>query len=338
MNRESIVTLLLALLVVVALGVAAATLDTAVTTNGGGFGGGETPEGAVGEDAADETGLGAEPGGSTDFSFGGICYPWLAEPPAILVLLALFTALGWLARRDTGSLFAGTVVAVTVALPVGLVWAFLAFCPELEIDPQISFADGDDDDDAIFDPGGGVPGIGGDGEAVSTPEALFLLVVVAALIVSLLALLATRGDDEDDGVHGQPDHEEGDTTTPDLAAVGRAAGEAADRIESGAAENEVYRAWREMTEVLDIDRPASSTPGEFATAAIDAGVQPEPVEELTAVFERVRYGGADPTGDREHRAVEALRRIEATHGEDGEKAHTPERGEKRRDDGQGGDP
>ncbi|OYR45710.1 MULTISPECIES: DUF4129 domain-containing protein, partial [unclassified Halorubrum] len=60
--------------------------------------------------------------------------------------------------------------------------------------------------------------------------------------------------------------------------------------------------------------PASSTPAEFAAAAVDAGVDAEPVGDLTAVFERVRYGGEEATEERERRAAEALRRIEERHG------------------------
>ena len=310
MKRESIVALLLALLVVVARGGAAAPLDTAVTTNGGGFGGGPV-DGAGGEEAPDETGFDSEPGGAMDLSLGGVCYPWLAEPPALLALFGLLLLIGWFGYRETESLFAAGVIAGTVFLPIGLVWAVLTACRDVEFDPQVGLAD--DDGDAIFGPGGGAPGVGnGDGVA-STPEAVFLIVVVLALLASLLVLLATRGDDADDGALEAGGRDERERADPDLSAVGRAAGAAADRIEVGDAENEVYRAWREMTEVLDVDRPASSTPGEFATAAIDAGVAREPVERLTDVFERVRYGGADPTGDRERQAVEALRRIEAAH-------------------------
>ncbi len=316
MKRESIVALLLALLAVVALGVAAATLDTAVTTDGGDFGGGGVGEGTAGQDAPEGTGMDAERGGSMDLSLAGVCYEWLAEPPAIFGLLLLFALVGWLAYRDTGSLFAGVVVAATVFLPIGVTWVLLTSCREVEFDPQFALAD--DDGDAFLSPGGGAPGIGGEGDAVSTPEALFLVVVVAALLASALVLLAAGGDDEDDGARGGDDAPDAssDASDPDLAAVGRTAGAAADRIESGGADNEVYRAWREMTAVLDVDRPASSTPAEFAAAAVDAGVEPEPVDRLTDVFERVRYGGADPTGERERRAVEALRRIEAAHGEE----------------------
>nr|WP_303647699.1 DUF4129 domain-containing protein [Haloarchaeobius sp. HME9146] len=99
-----------------------------------------------------------------------------------------------------------------------------------------------------------------------------------------------------------------------MAAIGAAAGRAADRLEtSTAVDNEVYRAWREMTTHLDVPEPESSTPAEFAEAAIAAGMTREQVTELTALFEEVRYGGEDPTTDRESRAIEALRAIESAH-------------------------
>ncbi|TKX75735.1 DUF4129 domain-containing protein, partial [Halorubrum sp. GN11_10-6_MGM] len=149
--------------------------------------------------------------------------------------------------------------------------------------------------------------------AASAPQVLFAFVVVVAVIASVAALLFAGGDDESDadasGGDDSPDEE-----APDLDAIGRTAGEAADRIESADADNEVYRAWRDMTDALDVDRPTSSTPAEFADAAIEAGVEEEPVTALTEVFERVRYGGEDATDDRERRAVEALRRIEERHG------------------------
>lgn len=97
-----------------------------------------------------------------------------------------------------------------------------------------------------------------------------------------------------------------------ITQIGKAAGRAADRIEADAdVDNEVYRAWQEMTQYLDVSRPATSTPGEFARAAIAAGCDEAAVEQLTDVFEEVRYGGADPTADRERRAIDALRHIEA---------------------------
>jgi hypothetical protein len=65
-----------------------------------------------------------------------------------------------------------------------------------------------------------------------------------------------------------------------------------------------------MTRHLDVPNPESSTPAEFAAVAVEAGIDREDVEELTALFEAVRYGGESPTEDRERRALEALRSVE----------------------------
>jgi hypothetical protein len=101
-----------------------------------------------------------------------------------------------------------------------------------------------------------------------------------------------------------------------VTAIAAAAGSAADRIEhTGEVDNEVYRAYREMTADLDVLNPASATPAEFRAAALEAGLAREDVDELTAVFEDVRYGGEAPTEERERRAVDALRRIERTDGD-----------------------
>ncbi|WP_390215270.1 DUF4129 domain-containing protein [Halobaculum halobium] len=78
-------------------------------------------------------------------------------------------------------------------------------------------------------------------------------------------------------------------------------------------ENEVYRAWREMTGALAVDNPRSTTPAEFAVAAVDAGMDRDDVDTLTDLFEAVRYGAEPVTPEREREAVDALRRIEETY-------------------------
>ncbi|MFB6197887.1 MAG: DUF4129 domain-containing protein, partial [Halobacteriaceae archaeon] len=111
------------------------------------------------------------------------------------------------------------------------------------------------------------------------------------------------------GMTEEEAEEETDQTA--LAEIGRAAGAAADRIvASGEAENEVYRAWMEMTDLLDLSEPETKTPGEFASAAREAGMNPDDVDELTQLFEEVRYGGLPATDEAEERAIKCLRRIE----------------------------
>lgn len=100
------------------------------------------------------------------------------------------------------------------------------------------------------------------------------------------------------------------------SAIAAAAGDGADRIDAATdAENGVFRAWARMTEPLEVEHPDSSTPREFADAALAAGVDPEDVSELTRLFETVRYGTETVTPAQEERALEILRRIERTHGD-----------------------
>ena len=316
MKRDTLAAVLLALLAVVALGVAAATLDSAVSLDGGGIGAGDgAAPGADGD--GDQTGVSSSPGGEFGVTPPPVCVEGLREPPGLLLFTGILVGVGAFAYRDTNSRFAAVTVAATLGVPLGALWWLVSVCRPLEAAFDVAFGAGSGDEGILpeSDGGGSGLGVGGDG-AASTPEALFAVVVVVALLASLAVLLAAAGDDGNDAVGDDGSDEPTDEPAPDLDAIGRTAGAAADRIESSDADNEVYRAWRDMTVVLDVDRPESSTPAEFAAAAVDAGVDEEPVADLTAVFERVRYGGEDPTEDRERRAVEALRRIEARHGGD----------------------
>ncbi|SDE98526.1 protein of unknown function [Halorubrum xinjiangense] len=313
MKRDALAAVAVALLALVALGVAAATLDTAVDVGSGGFGGGGGEASSVGEDAGDP-GVLTSSGEAGEFSVSGVCFPFLREPPAVLALLAGLTLIAGVTYRDTASPFASLAVTGVLGVPIGALFWILSTCRSVAQSLSMSLGLGGNET-GLFPAGAAGGGFGGGEGAASAPQALFALVVVAAVIASAAALLLAGGDDEGDAAEGgQSDGPEEEP--PDLDAIGRTAGEAADRIESSDADNEVYRAWRDMTDVLDVDRPASSTPAEFATAAVDAGVDEEPVTGLTEVFERVRYGGEDATDDRERRAVEALRRIEERHGGD----------------------
>ncbi|SMO75701.1 DUF4129 domain-containing protein [Halorubrum cibi] len=314
MKRETLSTALLALLAVVALGVAAATLDSAVAVDGGGGFSGGLEGGAGPTDDPGEISPSETPGGPTVLALPPICYPLLRRPPALLLLAGFLLAVGAFAYRDTGSRFAAAVVAGTVGLPVVVVWYGLSSCRDPETVGELDLGLAGEEGGLFPAGGGGGAGLGSGSGSVSTPEAVFIAVVVLAIVVSLLVFVTAAGDDEETsgkGASAEPDPESSD---PDLAEVARTAGEAAARIEGDAGDNDVYRAWREMTEALEVDRPASVTPAEFAAAAVEAGVDEEPVSELTDVFERVRYGGAEPTDDRERRAAAALRRIEEEHG------------------------
>lgn len=314
MKRDTLLAVVLALLAVVALGVAAATLDSAVSLGGGGFGGVEGDAPSAGDGPGDP-GFSPSPGGELSLATQPVCYEFLREPPALLVLTGFLLGIAAIVYRDTRSAVAALAGAGAVGFPIGLIWWGLAICGSVSTESVFEFGIAGSDEGLIPEGAAGGAGVGGGEGAASAPELLFALVVIVALVASVGVLLLASGDDEATPGSGAAAEDDPEESERDLAAVGRTAGEAADRIESSDADNEVYRAWRDMTAVLDVDRPASSTPAEFASAAVDAGVDEEPVGTLTEVFERVRYGGADATDDRERQAVAALRQIEERHGD-----------------------
>jgi len=67
--------------------------------------------------------------------------------------------------------------------------------------------------------------------------------------------------------------------------------------------NDVYRAWRALADRVGPDR--ARTAGEYADAALAQGADEDAVRTLTALFRRVRYGGAEPTERLEARARRA---------------------------------
>jgi hypothetical protein len=144
------------------------------------------------------------------------------------------------------------------------------------------------------------------------------LLFVALLVLPIIAAFGIRnyGDSEE-----APNA--ADEATPDepLSGVAEVAGEAADRIEGnvGDVENEVFRAWKRMTQHVDVPDPKTSTPADFAREARTTGLAMEDVTTLTDLFRAIRYGGEAPTEERERRAIEALRHIEATDSHDGDR-------------------
>jgi len=138
--------------------------------------------------------------------------------------------------------------------------------------------------------------------------------VVFGLLLGLAGVLgyllvAGGGDADIDQEETTEDEGEADH----IEAVGRAAGRAADRIAAeGDGRNEVYRAWHEMTRLLDVSNPDATSPEEFADHAVEAGMAPDDVRALTQLFEEVRYGG-QPAEERADLAVETFRRIEAAY-------------------------
>ncbi|ELZ09507.1 hypothetical protein C479_11835 [Halovivax asiaticus JCM 14624] len=141
------------------------------------------------------------------------------------------------------------------------------------------------------------------------------LLVLAAVVIGLIGTVgflwisADRDDVAVDERHVEPDR------PVDLDAIAASAGTAAARIDAQAdVENEVYRAWLEMTDHLGMVRPETIPPAEFERLAIEAGMRPGDVSEITRLFRDVRYGERDPAS-RTDRAVAALERIEREYAE-----------------------
>jgi hypothetical protein len=293
-DRSHVVTALLALLAVLALGVSAATLDdTSDGTGGGGVG------------DSDSTGVGGDEGFSFRFpetsatgSLDPLIYRLLMYLFGLMMLVATVVFLVNVYREYGLRGLAGLAVAAvaTILVLVALSYLFQGIAGP-------SGPGGGANDSAFGIPGGSAGDEGSEGTRTSPPPLLggvFLLV----LLGGVLLLVRATGDDTHASDPAPSDR-------PETEQLGRVAGEAADRIARGAVtDNEVYRAWREMTDLLEVPNPDACTPAEFADAAVETGLDRDDVAELTSLFEDVRYGHREPTEAREERALAALRRIE----------------------------
>ncbi|KDE59322.1 hypothetical protein EL22_23200 [Halostagnicola sp. A56] len=286
-----------ALAAIVSIGLVAATIQSPLETGGtGGMGGGEDGGSSIGGQSGPESG-----GGSVPEFFEYLVYALL-----IVVAIALAWYLLFHRRELLGMVAAVVAVAGVLAL---LAWLFVEFGADPNLEPPNQSAPSQSGQD------GGTPG---HGEGERTPISIGPLVGVLALITAIFAgaLVLTNRRSDGDELAAREESEPKDDI--EHAAVSEAAGRAATRIEAADddVDNEVYRAWEEMTDPLEVDRPETSTPGEFADAAIDAGLAREHVTDLTRLFEAVRYGGVETTADMEARAVGVLREIETEYADD----------------------
>jgi hypothetical protein len=297
-NRDALGVVLLAVLAILAIAVGAAAIDAptqaagSATGSGGLFGEGRT------FDLGQPTQI--EPSGGS-----GVIGTLLQLLVVVLVggfLVGLYVLRDELGLHDLGIVALGSVVLAGLLLGIYRILGFLG---------------GNDSTN-----GSGIagrrtpvfPGGGGDGAADSVAQTvssdpLLVLVVAAVFLVGIPFLVRSGWTADEDG--GESESAASNSSSPSAAELGRAAGNAADRIaDDTSTDNEIYRAWREMIGQLDMGDPRSRTPEEFARAATDAGMTRESVTELTDVFRAVRYGGTDATEERKARAVAALRRIE----------------------------
>jgi hypothetical protein len=309
-NRDSLRPVVIALLAVLAISMAAATLNSPVTESGI-----DRDPGASGDEVGDDEwqpfslNLSSEDDNATagggPGAMLGLCIQILRRPIVIAGMLGLVLLGTYPVYRKAG--IYGSISLLLAVLPFGtIVYAFLTKCrrpPPSRANFGFDFGQANDSGGVQNATGAG-PGTGAEGF-----DPPVVLLVLGAMVVLVLAIAFVRSTGDDALPEEQESEDDPDEAA--LAAIGEAAGDAADRLAGETAmENEVYRAWREMTDHLDVPNPQSSTPGEFARAATEAGMDRAHVEALTDLFREVRYGGAEPTAEREERAVEALRRIE----------------------------
>jgi hypothetical protein len=308
MDSERARVVVVGVVCVLAVAAAAATLAAPQPTDRA-AGGGSLQDDANAEEQGEGGSSDADPivsPGRLDVDIGA-CVPWLYSLPFWLAVAGV-TTVGWLYARYRQDALAATAYVSVLALPFTFVWLLLSKCGVDEETPA-----GLVPSDVVAPPEGGDATFGLLGETGRFASPTWLVVLVAVVGLGAIAL-ALAGDAEDADDPDEPVPEAVDAPQDhDVVELGAVAGRAADRIEGDARmDNEIYRAWVEMTAHLDVPHPESSTPGEFQRAAVDAGVDPDTVGELTALFERVRYGDEPPTEETEARAVDALRAMEAS--------------------------
>lgn len=299
------------------MGVAAATITAPLDTSSPNFDPGtDAPDTGKFWDIQIDPGEGMERGGiPTDKVrlYDGQCVPFLLTPWFYALTVLAFVTFFLLVRRRMSAEFG--VVGILIAAPwflIGHSWFTNCSGPNVEHAPfgMKYYAPGENDTvSRVIEAAGRNSPIPG--------ELIGGLLLLAILVLPVVAVFGIRRRGEADEA---PDQASQAAPDEPLSGVARVAGEAADRIEgsAGDVDNEVFRAWKRMTDHVDVPDPKTSTPAEFARAARDAGMDEEDVTLLTDLFRAVRYGGEAPTADREERAIEALRKIEAAYGEGGE--------------------
>ena len=294
--KETTRSALIAGLAVLAVSFAAATLDSTVVPESGSSGG----SGGNGGSGGGVLPVSDSPPGET------VAVPYLAELFTLFLALTLLAALVYALYDGREAL--AIVLGIVLALGLLLTLVYLLASSGTPGEPPERLPAGDPLESGEGDGGGSDASRPG-------PSTLFVLLVLGlGLAGAVLAVVRTRTGESDDD--DETSDEDGPDDAVDPAAVGRAAGRAADRLERETdLDNEVYRAWRELTDLLEVDDPETSTPAEFADAAVEAGLGREDVTELTRLFEDVRYGGAEPSAERERRAIEIFRRIEDRYAE-----------------------
>lgn len=296
MNRERVLTVLSILLAVVVVGTVAAGLIDSPTPDGerdAGLGAGEGD--GVGSGNASGFGLESEVGDSPrllpSWLVGGYVGVLVAVSAVVGVIYVpyLLVTRRW---RDLLQSVVDALLPFAVALGL-LLGAFLL--------------------SALFREGGGgtlggeanpVAGTGGS-EAVSSLSIIdvapAVVAVVAVLFVGFVAVASRSGGNSDDP---DPPTVDARPAVPSDANLAQLDGGEAIDVQAA---NDVYRAWEGLAS--EVGANPTTTPAEVGAAAKSAGFDAEAVDELTALFRELRYGGTPPSAQSERRARELTGRL-----------------------------
>ncbi|QSG04627.1 DUF4129 domain-containing protein [Halapricum desulfuricans] len=297
MNRNQFIAVVVVALSVAGLAIAAATVSTPSSSEPG-AGLGDEPGGSDSDESQRPPRPSADGGGNDDLLvLLGVVLFVASMIAALYVFVRAFTP-----RRAVIAILVVAVVAIASVLALSLL---------MDSVPQPG-------DDGLAGPNESDSGGGDGGRTPTEPprdQTDVPPVVFGAFGLALLVLVGAIYRYSAGGTDLTVEGETGESGEPSsVQAVGEAAGQAADRLDSdGELENAIYRAWREMADALEVSSPRTTTPEEFAEVAVDAGMSREDVRELTRLFEDVRYGDTRPTPERERRAQDALRRIQQTY-------------------------
>ncbi|MCU4719102.1 DUF4129 domain-containing protein [Halapricum hydrolyticum] len=301
MNRSQFIAVVVVVLSVAGLAIAAATVSTP-SSSAPGTGLGDDPGDSGGGESQQSSSSATGSSGNEDLfvSLGVLLF-------SVAALVTLYIVVrGLTARRAAIGVLVIAVIALASLLTLSLLMDTVP-APGGDGPPAPNESDRDGAGE-----GGRTPTESPQQRTDVPPSVLGAFGLVMLVLVG--AIYRYSGSDSDIGVEAEGDESEEPSS---VQAVGEAAGRAADRLDADTdLENAIYRAWREMTDALDVRSPRTTTPEEFADVAVEAGMSREDVRELTRLFEEVRYGDAEPTLEREQRAQDALRRIQQAYAEE----------------------
>lgn len=315
MDTSRVFVVAVVLVTVLALALGAPTLAD-LTEDDGSDGAGDGSPAAQADEAPGD-------GPELDFEEGNDEYPVNSPTPIIIagLLIGLVMALALIYGIGPGRMAValagvlGICVVLLVLVHQLTAWDIPRFVEDPNVWGEVGLGD---------ETGDGADEVAGDGSEAEAGDSLTSLAVSVGTVLALLgavvlgvAVLYYYSAEEDSEEETVADLPESDERSPDARDLGEAAGRALEGDETPA-ENSIYRAWVEMTDELDVENRPVRTPTEFEQAAIDAGMAPTHVEELTDLFRSVRYGEDSVTDAREQEAKDILEQIRRAYGSEPE--------------------